>query len=170
MICHGEYPTICLLEEEVDKGLDYCLHWKMITEKFGNKVHGLGLEYWEVKNLVAMGKALGRPLYVDETTTARDLDASKQAEVHGEAVSGVMHNVAEVSNVEPRQMVEENEQIPPVEAILVTETQLVTEYDEVHAIEDDTLQRNGEFTSIGDALVQNIVVSSPSNPKKSYSA
>ncbi|KAF9586862.1 hypothetical protein IFM89_039922 [Coptis chinensis] len=83
--CHGEYPTICLLEEEVDKGLDYCLHWKMITEKFGNKVH----------------------------------DASKQAEVHGEAVSGVMHNVAEVSNVEPRQMVEENEQIPPVEAILV---------------------------------------------------
>ncbi|KAF9600727.1 hypothetical protein IFM89_011414 [Coptis chinensis] len=34
---------------------------------------GLSLEYWEVKNLLAMGKTLGRPMHVDETTAMRKL-------------------------------------------------------------------------------------------------
>ncbi|KAF9610625.1 hypothetical protein IFM89_023700 [Coptis chinensis] len=34
---------------------------------------GLSLEYWEVKNLLAMGRALGRPIHVDETTAKREL-------------------------------------------------------------------------------------------------
>ncbi|KAF9594442.1 hypothetical protein IFM89_031044 [Coptis chinensis] len=34
---------------------------------------GISLEYWEVRNLLAMGRAMGRPIHVDETTTKREL-------------------------------------------------------------------------------------------------
>ncbi|KAF9598223.1 hypothetical protein IFM89_025924 [Coptis chinensis] len=34
---------------------------------------GLSLEYWEIRNLLALGRALGRPIHVDETTAKREL-------------------------------------------------------------------------------------------------
>ncbi|KAF9591290.1 hypothetical protein IFM89_003602 [Coptis chinensis] len=140
----GEYPTICLIEEEVDRGIQYCLKslvgrldlvkmdlnkvkalvldkwalsgeclvtplgkgylmfkfdkeedyakvWEQGSWLFDSQVlrlskwtpnftteketqshamvwvrfPGLSLEYWEVKNLLAMGKTLGRPMHVD---------------------------------------------------------------------------------------------------------
>ncbi|KAF9606879.1 hypothetical protein IFM89_029478 [Coptis chinensis] len=140
----GEYPTICLIEEEVDRGIQYCLKslvgrldlvkmdldkvkalvvdkwapsgecivtplgkgflmfkfdkeedytkvWEQGSWMFDSQVlrlskwtpnfttekesqshamvwvrfPGLSLEYWEVKNLLAMGKTLGRPMHVD---------------------------------------------------------------------------------------------------------
>ncbi|KAF9625925.1 hypothetical protein IFM89_027793 [Coptis chinensis] len=148
----GEYPTICLIEEEVDRGIQYYLKslvgrldlvkmdlskvkalvvekWALLGEclvtplgkgylmfKFDKeedftkvweqgswlfdsqvlrlskwtpnfsteketqshamvwvRFPGLSLEYWEVKNLLAMGKILGRPMHVDETTAMRKL-------------------------------------------------------------------------------------------------
>ncbi|KAF9611587.1 hypothetical protein IFM89_033591 [Coptis chinensis] len=34
---------------------------------------GLPLEYWEIRNLLALGRAVGRPIHVDETTAKREL-------------------------------------------------------------------------------------------------
>ncbi|KAF5194594.1 zinc ion binding / nucleic acid binding protein [Thalictrum thalictroides] len=148
----GDFPTVSLIDEEVEKGLDFCKLslvgrldlqkitlarvrsiaaeiwspkggwmitplgrgyimvrfededdymrvWEQVTWLFDKQVlrlskwspnfsidrqvqshaavwvkfPGLSLEYWEVKNLLAMGKALGRPLHVDETTAKREM-------------------------------------------------------------------------------------------------
>ncbi|KAF9591381.1 hypothetical protein IFM89_004066 [Coptis chinensis] len=34
---------------------------------------GLPLEYWEIRNLLALGRAVGRPIHMDETTAKREL-------------------------------------------------------------------------------------------------
>ncbi|KAF9623905.1 hypothetical protein IFM89_006251 [Coptis chinensis] len=148
----GEFPTISLIEDEVDKGIEYCsqslvgrldmnkldldrirvlvrVHWKpsgfvqvtplgrahvifrfdkvedfqktwdqgswifdsqilrlvkwtpnFSTEKETQshagvwvRFPGLSLECWEVRNLLALGRALRRPIHVDETTAKREM-------------------------------------------------------------------------------------------------
>ncbi|KAF9618666.1 hypothetical protein IFM89_002361 [Coptis chinensis] len=119
----GEYPTISIQADEVDKELEFCklslatplgrgyimFHftdetdyqrvWTQGTWVFDDQVlrlskwtpnfstskenhsnalvwirfPGLSLEYWEMKTLFSLGRAVGRPIHTDENTAKRKL-------------------------------------------------------------------------------------------------